>query len=193
MVAETFNIYKDSSSNTGWTIESISDPTITFDMPENVYNSFDGKYISADELLEKIKTIRIALAGVTDSLNIVNREALIHNSVTKTFTIKDGICNVDDMLDFVITVDNADDGNGIAAMEYEKWHIIKMERDVLGDDDTIHAYVTTPKDGKLRCRFSKDVRLDAKRNNIKYWADDYKIQTGTNGGKYVIIDDYHAC
>ena len=60
-----------------------------------------------------------------------------------------------------------------------------MDRDKAGDDGSIHAYLQTPKDGILRCVFDKSIRLEAKRNNIKYWIEDYKIDAGSNGGKFV--------
>lgn len=187
MVAENFKVVKDPSTVYGWTMESINDPNICFDMPENVYNAFEGKYIKAHELLSKVETVRVAVAGVTDSFRQVNFDALDKNSVLKTFTLKSGMSNVDDMIDFYIDVPDADSVIGAAAKEYEKFHLVKMDRDIEGNDNSIHAYVQTPKDGKLRCQFPKDVRLDAKRNNIKYWVDDYRIDAGSNGGKFVRI------
>ena len=189
MVAENFNVIKDSSSLCGWKIESISNPAITFDMPENVYNAFEGKYIKADELLPIVNTVRIAVAGCTDSFRVVNETALERNSVLKTFTLKSGINSIDDSIDFCIDVPDADFINGAAAKEYEKFHLIKMERDVANKDNTIHAYIQTAKDGKLRCQFPKDIRLDAKRNNIKFWVDEYRIDAGSNSGKFVRILD----
>ena len=190
MVAENFNVVRDSSTMCGWKIESVNNSDVVFDMPENVYNSFAGKYINADELLARVNTIRVAIAGCTDSFRTVNATALERNSVLKTFTIRPGVSAIDDSIDFCIDVPDADDIIGAAAKEYEKFHLIKMERDIEGNDNSIHAYVQTPKDGKLRCQFPKDVRLDAKRNNIKFWADDYRVDAGTNGGKFVRVLSY---
>lgn len=187
MVAENFNVIQDSSASYGWKMESINDSNVVFDMPANVYDAFNGKYIRSDDLLSKVKTIRVAVAGCTDSFRSVNEAAFDRNSVIKTFTLKNGVNAVDDMIDFCIDVPDGDDVRGAAAKEYEKFHLIKMGRDIDGNDGSIHAYVQTPKDGKLRCQFPKDVRLDAKRNNIKYWVDDYRIDAGTNGGKFVRI------
>ena len=185
MVAENFKVSRESSATTGWMIECINDPNVSFDMPENVYNAFGGKYIKADDLLAKVETIRVAIAGVTDSFREVNPEALERNSVLKTFTLRSGICAADDMIDFCVDVPDADEVLGAAAKEYEKFHIIRMERDTEGNDNSIHAYIQTPKDGKLRCQFPKDVRLDAKQNNVKYWVDDYRVDSGSSGGKFV--------
>ena len=187
MVAETFTISREPSAKCGWVMTSMNDSSVVFDMPENVYNAFNGKYIKADKLLQRVNTIRVAVAGVTDSFRTVNEAAMEKNSVIKTFSLSYGISMIDDMIDFVIDVPDGDDVLGAAAKEYEKYHIIKMDRDIAGDDGSIHAYIQTPKDGRLRCQFSKDARLDAKRNNIKYWVDDYKIDSGSNGGKFVRI------
>ena len=84
------------------------------------------------------------------------------------------------------TIDDTIDGFLESVRDYEKYHTIEMDRDVVGNDNTIHAYIETPKDGKLRCRFDRDVRLYAKRNNVRYWISDYKIEAGSNGGKFVI-------
>lgn len=187
MVAETFNVIKDSSATYGWKIESVNDSNIIFDIPENVYDAFGGKYIDADEMLDRVSTIRVAIAGHTNSFREVDHRAFDRNSVIKTFTLKTGINTIDDTIDSYITVPDGDDVIGAAAKEYEKFHIMKMDRDIDGDDDSIHAYIQTPADGKLRCIFAKDIRLDAKRNNIKYWIDDYRIASGSNGGKFVRI------
>ena len=127
-----------------------------------------------DEMLEKISTIQIALAGVTDSLNEVDTYSFLNRSVLKTFDLKPSGTIDDEIEDYLHSV-----------KEYEKYHTIYMDRDKEGNDNSIHAYIETPKNGLLRSTFDKDLRLNAKRNNIKYWIDDYKISSGSSGGKFV--------
>lgn len=189
MVQQIFNLMKDSSSQNGWVIQSTktTDPNTgdykILPLPDCIYNSLKGKYMSAEEMAKRIKTMQIAVAGVTDSLNTVDIYSFLNRSVLKSFTINP-TNSVDQNIDIVSAYD---DGYEIGIRNYEKYHIVKMGRDVPGNDKTIHAYIETPKDGKLRCTFAKqgDVRLDAKRNNIDYWLEDYTIDAGSQGGKFV--------
>lgn len=174
MVQKIFKVQRSQTSPTGWEIEDSSSGKV-LDLPEVCMEDLDtGKYIKNSQMLEMIETAQIALAGVTDSLNIVDDYSFRHRSVLKTFGIKKNG-----------TVDDTIDGFLENVQEYESYHTIYMDRDKAGDDGSIHAYLQTPKDGILRCVFDKSVRLDAKRNNIKYWIDDYKIDAGSAGGKFV--------
>lgn len=174
MVQKIFKIFRSFDSNTGWSIEDMSSGTI-LDLPEICIEDLNaGKYTNAEELLERIETMQIALAGVTDSLNVTDEYSLDRRSVLKTFTLKKN-GTIDDTIDDYIE----------SVAQYESYHTIYMDRDVSGNDNSIHAYIETPKDGRLRCTFDKAIRLNAKRNNIKYWIDDYKLDAGSNGGKYV--------
>lgn len=174
MVQRIFKVRRDGDSPNGWKIEDTSSGT-ELNLPEIVYDDLDtGKYLNAEEILEKIDTMQIALAGVTDSLRVVEPRYLDRNSVLKTFGLK-STNTIDDSIEEYIE----------SVRDYEKYHTIEMGRDVAGNDNSIHAYIETPKDGRLRCQFDKSVRLDAKRNNIKYWIDDYSIASGSSGGKFV--------
>lgn len=133
-----------------------------------------GKYQYAKPEIFVNCDVRVALAGVTDSLRLVDEKAFNANSVLKK------IIPADELIDKAPLPDDLE-----SARDYEEYHIIRMDRDVKGDDDSIHAYITTV-DGKLRVRFPKDIRLDAKRNNRSYWVDSYKIQVSDAGGKHVI-------
>lgn len=177
MVQKIFNIERDTDSANGWCLFDGETDT-KLNMPQCIYEAFTGKYISADELLNKVSTVQIALAGVTNSLRVVDPVSLDRRSVLKTFALNGCSCGIDDEIDEYLT----------SPAEYEKHHIIYMDRDTDGNDKSIHAYIETPKNGKLRCQFKddNDVRLNAKRNNIKYWIDDYKIVAGSNGGLYVM-------
>ncbi len=174
MVQRIFKVFKSYDSSTGWSIEDLSSGTI-LDLPEICIEDLNsGKYTNSEELLDRIATMQIALAGVTDSLNIVDNYSLHRRSVLKTFTLKASGTIDDTINDYIESVS-----------QYESYHTIYMDRDVTGNDNTIHAYLQTPKDGILRCQFDKNSRLNAKRNNIKYWIDDYKISSGSSGGKFV--------
>ena len=174
MVQKIFKVSRSFSYATGWEIEDTASGKVLA-LPEICLEDLDtGKYINASEILEKIDTIQIALAGVTDSLNVVDEYSLKRRSVIKTFSLKPNN-TIDDTINKYIE----------SIKEYESYHTIYMDRDVDGNDNTIHAYIETPNDGKLRCTFDKAIRLEAKRNNIKYWVDDYKIDAGSNGGKFV--------
>jgi hypothetical protein len=175
MVQRIFKVAQDSSAATGWSITDTYTGTV-LELPEVVFEELDkGKYVDADEMLGKIETVQIALAGVTDSLRMVDEYSFRHRSVMKTFGLKKQGNSIDDSIDFFLE----------SVTDYEKYHTIEMGRDKPGDDTSIHAYIETPKDGKLRCTFDKSVRLNAKRNNIKYWVEDYKLSEGSNGGKFI--------
>ena len=173
MVQRIFKATKSSTSSNGWEIEDQSTGEV-LDLPNSCYEDLKGKYLSSDEMLNRIDTLQIALAGVTDSLRVVDQYSLSERSVLKTFGIRTNN-QIDDEIDEYLT----------SVKEYELYHTIEMDRDIAGKDDTIHAYIETPKDGRLRCTFDKSIRLDAKRNNIKYWTEDYNIASGSKGGKFV--------
>ena len=174
MVQRIFKPIRSTTSANGWDIEDQSSGEV-LEMPDIVLEDLDqGKYTSASEMIEKIETMQIALSGVTDSLNIVDSYSYKRRSVLKTFGLKSSD-----------TIDDTINGFLESVKDYEAYHTIYMDRDKAGDDESIHAYLKTPNDGTLRCVFPKDIRLNAKRNNIKYWIDDYKIDAGSSGGKFV--------
>lgn len=176
MVQKIFKVEQDNSLMNGWSI--IDEETgISLELPSCIYDELKGKYLNADEMLERINTMQIALAGVTDSLRVVDVMSLDRRSVLKTFGIKSN-GTIDDEIDWYLE----------STAAYEKYHTIFMDRDTKGNDSTIHAYIETPKNGRLRCQFKDDkaFRLNAKRNNIKFWIDNYKIGAGSNGGQYVM-------
>ena len=175
MVQEIFKPIRDKSATLGWKIESQTTGEV-LELPSIIYEELTGKYVDADDMLEIISTMQIALAGCTSSFTMIEEEAYSYDrrSVLKSFgLIKNG--TIDDTIDFFLE----------SIEDYERFHTIEMGRDVDGDDSTIHAYIITPTDGRLRSRFDKDIRIRAKRNNIKYWIDDYKIDAGSKGGKFV--------
>lgn len=181
MVQKIFKISRSNTAQSGFEIitDSIDNP---MDFPIVCLNDLEGKYLSAEEMIDKIDTIQIALAGVTDSLNIVDNYSYEHRSVIKSIILKkDGTIN--DTIDIIKS--NSESEPESIIKNYEKYHTIVMDRDTEGNDNTIHAYIETPNDGRLRCTFDKSIRLNAKRNNIKYWIDDYKIDAGSAGGKFV--------
>lgn len=174
MVQRIFKVQRSQTSLSGWEIEDSSSGKV-LDLPDVCMEDLDaGKYMKNSQMLEMIETVQIALAGVTDSLNITDDYSFRHRSVLKTFKLKKNE-----------TIDDTIDGFLENVQEYESYHTIYMDRDKAGDDKSIHAYIQTPKDGILRSTFDKASRLNAKRNNIKYWIDDYKIESGSAGGKYV--------
>lgn len=183
MVSKICKLQSDSSSVTGWKIiTDVDGNQVELDLPTSVKNVLEGKYIKADELLKKIDTIRIALAGVTNSLNIEHANYLDNNSALQSFGLKkDG--SIDDTIDGYLEA--TQDDQELAIRTYESYHTVKMGRDVEGNDNTIHAYVITPNDGKLRCVFDREIRLEARRNNVKFWINDYKVSSGSAGGKFV--------
>ena len=172
-----------SESGGDWKIEDQSLGKV-LDLPEKVKDDLKGKYLSEIEMLKKISRITIALAGVTDSLNVVDENSLKSRSVLKAIKLnKSG--TIDDTIDEIVSTD--EDSPESIVKQYEKYHTLKMDRDVPGNDDTIHAYIQTPNDGKLRSTFSKKdgIRLDSRRNNITYWLEDYRIESGSAGGKFI--------
>lgn len=166
MVQDTFRFVYDNgtyqlqNSNGDW-----------LECPECIVNeALKGKYVKADRFTD-CKLV-IALAGVTNSFRMVDRSAFDRNSVLK------------EILDMPADIDDAPDSYE-SVQDYESYHTIKIERDIKGDDNSLHAYMKTTA-GKLRVRFPNDKRLDAKRNNRSYWCENYKIQDGSAGGKHVI-------
>lgn len=177
MVTKGFNLLKE---NNEYIIEEIS-TNERLTLPTCIAE-LKGRYngTTIDTFLNC--TLVISLAGVTDSLNMVDNNAYDRNSVLKKIVPNRELLDKCPLPDEI----RGDEYNSDTTFyEYEKYHVIKMDRDVAGDDDTIHAYLETV-DGKLRVRFPNDIRLDAKRNNRKYWIDSYKIQDGSAGGKHVI-------
>ena len=179
MVQRIFKVIPSSTSATGWEIVDKAIGTILY-LPESVKEVLTegAKYLKdANFILDRIETMQIALAGVTDSLHIVDQYSLDHRSVLKSFRLKNN-GTIDDEIDFYIE----------SIKEYENLHTFRMDRDVPSDDTSIHAYIETPKDGRIRSRFSnKDkIRLDSRRNNITYWLNDYKVVAGSAGGKSII-------
>lgn len=176
MVQRIFELRPSTTSVTGYEIVDTASGTV-LDLPEICVEDLNGKYIKSDDMLKKIKTMQIALAGVTDSLKQISEDLVSfqRRSVLKTF-----------MLHSSGTIDDTITDPIESVKEYETYHTIIMDRDKSGDDGSIHAYLMTPTQGRLRCKFDKSVRLHAKRNNIKYWIDDYKIGSGDKGGLYVI-------
>ena len=179
MVQRIFKVAPSSTSATGWEIEDQASGTV-LDLPISIKEDLTegAKYLKdANFILDRIETMQIALAGVTDSLNVVDQYSLDHRSVLKTFGLKSN-GTIDDEIDLYLE----------SIKEYEKYHILRMDRDVPGDDTSIHAYIETPKDGRIRGRFSnKDgIRLDSRRNNITYWLDDYKVVSGSAGGQSIV-------
>lgn len=179
MVGAIFKVVRSDESPNGWGIQ-LTETDEIMNLPEKCYEDLAGKYLSSEDILEKVETVSIALAGITDSYNMVDPYSYDRRSVIKTIKLIGGTGTIDDLLTEPIEVDEYK-----KIYDYEKYHTVIMGRDVAGDDTSIHAYIETPNAGKLRCVFSRGVRVDAKRNNIKYWIDDYQIDEGTNGGKYV--------
>ncbi len=140
--------------------------------PKCLEDDLKGRYVTIERFVDS--NLVIALAGVTDSLRMVDQDAFDRNSVLKE------IRNVPEAKGGIAGVDSYDD-----VRDFEKYHIVRVERDIKGDDDSLHAYMETA-EGKMRVRFPNDARLDAKRNNRYFWVENYKIQDGTAGGKHVI-------
>ncbi len=179
MVQRIFTAQRSSDSATGWKLVDTQDQDHVVDLPSYIFEVLeDGVYIKdANIMLDKISTLQIALAGITDGFNIVDQFSFDRRSELKSFGLKPN-GTIDDTIDFYLK----------SVKEYEKFHTLKMDRDIKGDDDSIHAYIETPTEGRIRSRFSKQngIRLDSKRNNIDYWLDDYKIVSGSAGGKSVV-------
>lgn len=173
MVQKIFKVQRSDMYNTGWGLVYYEN---IIPLPECIYEELNGKYMSADDILDMIDTIQIALAGITDSLNIVEMYSFCHRSVLKTFALKDNLGTIDDEFDDFYT----------SIYDYEKYHIIEMDREIDHDDNSVYAYIYTYTDGRIKCSFDTSIRLYAKRNNIKYWVDDYTISTNDNGETYAI-------
>lgn len=176
MVQKIFKVNESVMSDNGWCIED-TESGIILNMPECIYEEMNGKYIKANDMLQLVDTLQIALAGVTNSLNIVTNHAVSfeRRSVLKSIRLKTNLDTIDDEINHDLESVN----------EYEKYHTIYMDRDTADNDKTIHAYIETPNNGRVRSQFDKDIRVEAKRNNIKYWVEDYIIATGSAGGVYI--------
>lgn len=176
MVQRIFKVNNSITSQNGWDIEDTMSGVV-LDMPECIYEEMKGKYITSDEMLNKVDTLLIALAGVTDSLNpVIGQEiSFERRSVLKSIRLKDNLSTIDDTIDKDLE----------SVTEYEKYHTIYMDRDIQDNDNSIHAYIETPNNGIVRSQFDKSVRLEAKRNNIKYWVDDYEIATDSAGKVFI--------
>ena len=85
MVQRIFKVQRSQTSQNGWEIEDTSSGTI-LDLPDVVLEDLDegAKYVKNVQMLEKIDTMQIALAGVTDSLRIVDDYSFRNRSVLKT-------------------------------------------------------------------------------------------------------------
>ena len=158
MVGAIFKVVRSDESPNGWGIQ-LTETDEIMNLPEKCYEDLAGKYLSSEDILEKVATVSIALAGITDSYNMVDPYSYDRRSVIKTIKLIGGTGTIDDLLTEPIEVDEYK-----KIYDYEKYHTVIMGRDVAGDDTS---------------------RVDAKRNNIKYWIDNYQIDEGTNGGKYV--------
>ena len=86
MVDRIFEVIEDNSSSTGFLIKE----TVTvkvLELPSICIEEFDlsAKHVRFCDMYKKMSTIRIALAGVTDSLNIVNQTYFDRNSVFNSY------------------------------------------------------------------------------------------------------------
>lgn len=169
MLLKTFNIKKVDNEY------KLSIDDILLDIPPVVYNELNGKFIKADDMIVKLKTMTVSLAGIDETYNITDKYSFDNRSILKGFTIKTDLVKIDKTLDFEL--------NSIA--DYEQYHIIELEYDDESKKNTLHAYIQTPKDGRLRCVFDKSIRTNSVDNNIKYWIYDYVIQSGLKGKKFV--------
>ena len=163
----------------------------TMAAPSIIIEQLKGKYptTAADTFLGS--TLTIALAGVTDSLRLVDNAAYDRNSVLKGIIFEQSLVDAAPLLQPEYSSEADPDD---IVKYFERCHTIKMGRDVNGNDDTIHAYIfygqsAGDRDTKIRCRFPNEVRLDAKRNNRKYWVEKYSIIPGSAGGAHVLIDN----
>ena len=87
MVQKIFNVVAADVENGYMLVDKIN-PNKFLPIPTVVMEDLTGKYMTAQDILAKIDTIQIALAGVTDSLNIVDNVSLMCRSVVKTFALK---------------------------------------------------------------------------------------------------------
>ena len=131
MVQRIFKVQRSQTSQNGWEIEDTSSGTI-LDLPDVVLEDLDegAKYVKNVQMLEKIDTMQIALAGVTDSLRIVDDYSFRNRSVLKTFGLKKND-----------TIDDTIDGFLESVKEYESYHTIYMDRDKAGDDGSIQKAI----------------------------------------------------
>ena len=108
MVQKIFKVEKSADSATGWVIIDTDTDTV-LDLPEICKEDLSGRYITSDELLDKIDTVQIALSGVTDSLRVLDTTNLNRRSVLKTFALKQ-----------TDTIDDTIDGFLESVRDYEK-------------------------------------------------------------------------
>ena len=180
MVTKGFKLTKENSE---YVITEIS-TNKQLKLPECI-KELKGRYkdTTIDKFIDCI--LVISLAGVTNSLRVVEPMAYEKNSVLKKIVPNIGLTDQCSLPEEIC----GDGYNSDTVFhEFEKYHTIRMGRDTRGDDNSIHAYLETV-NGRLRCQFpNKDnIRLDSKRNNRKYWVDEYKIASGTSGGEFVKI------
>lgn len=96
MVQKIFKISKSSSYSTGYAITAPDGTEL--ELPESVINDLGrGKHYTPSnvaEFIDKIDTAAIALAGVTDSLNEVDHNYYMNNSVIKSVAFKSTITTI---------------------------------------------------------------------------------------------------
>ena len=180
MVTKGFKLTKE---NGEYTITELSSDKQML-LPECIAE-LKGRYneTTIDKFIDCV--LVISLAGVTNSLRIVEHGAYDRNSVLKKIVPNTELSDQCPLPDEIC-------GDGYNSdttfYEFEKYHVIRMGRDVAGDDTSIHAYIWTV-NGKMRCQFpdKDDIRLDSKRNNRKYWVDEYTIDSSSSGGEFVRI------
>lgn len=190
-VKGTFKVIRDTSATNEWLLSVIKlygiDDTdlidTTVDLPKVFIEYLKGKALSGIEMLLRIDTITATLYAISNELYVDNQDVYNEDSVIESFTINPIAGSIDEAFKGV---------EFESVKDYEKYHIIKMGRDVAGNDSTIHAYIETPKDGRLRSLFDRSVKIDdtnirtfAKRNNIQYWVEDYRVEERSAGGKFV--------
>lgn len=150
------------------------------DVPLCIISAFNNssKRTNWPKMVNRISSIRLAVAGVTNSLNKAfddeKSDRYYHeNSVLKSFGVQGN--DIDDIITGYLE----------SPAEYAKYHTIFMERDIPGDDSSIHAYIYTPEFGKMKCEFDESLILESRQNNVTYWVDKYTIETDQNGNKIV--------
>lgn len=172
MVHDKYKVFRLPESHNGWSIESSEGASV--DLPDCIFDELNtGKFIVASQILDKMKYIVLNLAGIDENTKEITAQTIREFNTNTTLDY------------FVLFCDNTinDEVENISSIaEYEKYHTIYMDVD---DNNKIHAYINTPKDGVLKCIFPRDLRTYAYKNNIKYWTNDYKIASGKNGGKFV--------
>lgn len=161
MVQKIFNVVAADVENGYMLVDKIN-PNKFLPIPTVVMEDLTGKYMAAQDILAKIDTIQIALAGVTDSLNIVDNVSLMRRSVVKTFALKPSDTIDDEIEGYIESID-----------QYEQYHTIRMIRD---ENRNIKAVITHPTRGDMPVKFDESLMLNARRNNIKYWVNDYKVE-----------------